>query len=307
MDRLIQQIIEKKSHITVGLDTDFAQIDGLLTGSEYNDLPIGEVITRKLVDYNKGLIDAIAPHVPCVKLQIAFYERYGIPGLIAYSETAAYAKQAGLYVIGDIKRGDIGSTSTAYAYGHLGGTVVNGKAIDDLRVDSITVNPYLGEDAITPFLDVMHKEDGTLFVLVRTSNPLSGLIQNRLTDGTTVYEHVAQWLTEIGEPYVGTHGYSSVGAVVGATQLEEMITIRRIMPKAYFLIPGYGAQGGKAEDIAKGFNPDGLGGIVNSSRGIIYAWQKENTKDYKASALKAVREMNEDLNTALKNEGKLKF
>lgn len=307
MDRLIKKVIETKSHITVGLDTDYTQIDGLLVGKTYDELTTRERITRKLVDYNKGLIDAVAPFVPCVKVQIAFYERYGIPGMIAYSETVDYAKKAGLYVIGDIKRGDIGSTSTAYAFGHLGGTTVDNEAIDDLKVDSITVNPYLGEDAITPFLDTMKQQDGTLFVLVRTSNPLSGLIQNRVTADETVYEHVAKWLQEIGKPYTGSFGYSSVGAVVGATHLEEMIAIRKIMPNAYFLIPGYGAQGGKAEDIAKGFNSDGLGGIVNSSRGIIYAWQKENTKDYQLSAVNAVKAMNQDLNSALKQEGKLKF
>jgi orotidine-5'-phosphate decarboxylase len=317
IDNLIKKVVEKKSHAVVGLDTDFNVIFPIVDeifkgkGNDYKSFTKSELIENALFEYNKGLIDATVDLVPGVKIQIAFYERYGLAGLSAYSKTAKYAKENGLYVIGDIKRGDIGSTSEAYAEGHLGAvdnfdtTYVQ----DDFKVDSITVNPYLGEDSVSPFLNALKVNNGSMFVLARTSNKYSGLIQNVVNkeNGEFVYEKVAKWLQELGKDFVGESGYSSIGAVVGATQVSEMVKIRELMPNAYFLIPGYGAQGGKAEDLASGFNADGLGGVVNSSRGIIYAWQKDGTKDYMQSAKNAVLAMNSDINSVLKSFGKAAF
>jgi orotidine-5'-phosphate decarboxylase len=317
MDRLIEKVIEKKSHVVVGLDTDFNVVKPLAEsilssrGIDAKSLSKAEFIENTLFEYNKDLIDATGDLVPSVKIQIAFYERYGLAGLAAYSRTAKYAKENGLYVIGDIKRGDIGSTSEAYAEGHLGSVDKgNDEYIqDDFKVDSITVNPYLGEDSVVPFLNALKANDGSMFVLARTSNKYSGLIQNVVNadNGENVYEKVSKWLQEIGKDYIGNRGYSSIGAVVGATQVSEMVKIRELMPNGYFLIPGYGAQGGKAEDLANGFDKNGLGGVVNSSRGIIYAWQKSDTADYKAAARKAVLDMNADINGALKSIGKMAF
>lgn len=312
MDKLIEKVIEKKSHAVVGLDTDFNVIKPLLGDIlDTKGMNKSQIIENALFEYNKNLVDATYDLVPGVKIQVAFYERYGLAGLSAYSRTAKYAAEKGLYVIGDIKRGDIGSTSEAYAEGHLGAVdnLDTTDVQDDFKVDSITVNPYLGEDSITPFLNALKVNDGSMFVLVRTSNKFSGLIQNVISNenGDNVYEKVAKWLTDLGKDYVGKSGYTSIGAVVGATKPEEMERIRELMPKAYFLIPGYGAQGGTAEDLAKGFNADGLGGVVNSSRGIIYAWQKADSKDYAGCARKAVLSMNEDINGTLDKLGKAAF
>ena len=219
--------------------------------------------------------------MPAIKPQIAMYEQFGVPGLIAFKKTVEYAQENGLVVIGDVKRGDIGSTSAAYATAHLGKISVGDKTYTPFGEDFATVNPYLGTDGIKPFIDVCAQEKKGIFILVKTSNPSSGEFQDRLIDGRPLYELVGEKVNEWGSSCMGDE-YSYVGAVVGATYPEMGKVLRKIMPKAYILVPGYGAQGGKAKDLAPYFNEDGLGAIVNSSRGIIAAYKQEKYAKYGA-------------------------
>ena len=251
--------------------------------------------------YNKGIVDATFDLIPAVKPQIAMYEQFGIPGLIAYKKTVEYCKSKDLVVIGDIKRGDIGSTSAAYAVGHLGQVQVGSKKYAGFDEDFATVNPYLGSDGVKPFMDVCKEEKKGIFVLVKTSNPSSGEFQDRVIDGRPLYELVAQW----GDELMGD-GYSYVGAVVGATYPEMGKVLRKIMPKTFILVPGYGAQGGKGADLVHFFNEDGLGAIVNSSRGIIAAYKQEKYKEFGAenyadASRAAVKDMIADISGALEN------
>jgi len=202
------------------------------------------------------------------------YEQFGIPGLQAFKKTVDYCKSKGLVVIGDIKRGDIGSTSAAYAVGHVGKVQVGSKTYAPFDEDFVTVNPYLGSDGVNPFIKVCQEEKKGMFILVKTSNPSSGEFQDRLVDGRPLYELVGEKVAEWGEQHMGNE-YSYVGAVVGATYPEMGKVLRKIMPKSYILVPGYGAQGGKGKDLVHFFNEDGLGAIVNSSRGIIAAYKQE--------------------------------
>ena len=240
--------------------------------------------------------------VPSVKPQIAMYEQFGIPGLMAYKETVDYCHEKGLIVIGDVKRGDIGSTSEAYAIGHLGEIKVGDKAYRPFDEDFATVNPYLGTDGVKPFVDVCNKCDKGIFVLVKTSNPSSGEFQDKNADGRPLYELVADKVREWGEDSMDG-SYSNVGAVVGATYPEQGEAVRKLMPHTYILVPGYGAQGGKAEDLKPFFNEDGLGAIVNSSRGIIAAYTKAPYSDrfdavhFADASREAVEDMIEDINT----------
>ncbi len=224
--------------------------------------------------FNKEIVDHTYDLIPAVKPQIAMYEQFGIEGLIVYKRTVDYCREKGLVVIGDVKRGDIGSTSAAYAAGHLGSVKVGSRTLSGFDTDFITVNPYLGTDGVKPFADVCREADKGIFVLVKTSNPSSGEFQDRLIDGRPLYELVAEKVVEWGNQTMdGT--YSNVGAVVGATYPEMSRILRKLMPHTYFLVPGYGAQGGTAEDLKYCFNEDGLGAIVNSSRGIIAAYKQE--------------------------------
>ncbi len=254
--------------------------------------------------YNKEIIDSIYDIVPAVKPQIAMYEELGIPGLITFKKTVEYCKEKGLIVIGDIKRGDIGSTSESYAVGHLGSIKIGEETFRGFDEDFATVNPYLGSDGVKPFISVCNREDKGIFVLVKTSNPSSGEFQDRLIDGRPLYEHVGEQVEKWGlESMDGS--YSNVGAVVGATYPEMGKILRDIMPHAYILVPGYGAQGGKGKDLVHFFNKDGLGAIVNSSRGIIAAWQNENYKQFADgqvgdAARAAVFDMKKDIADALK-------
>ncbi|GFI68531.1 orotidine 5'-phosphate decarboxylase [Lachnospiraceae bacterium] len=271
--------------------------------------------------FNKEIVDNIYDIIPAVKPQIAMYEQFGIPGLMAYKKTIEYCKDKGLVVIGDIKRGDIGSTSEAYAVAHLGKVKVGSKSFYSFDEDFATVNPYLGSDGVNPFIKVCQEENKGIFVLVKTSNPSSGEFQDRLVqtgihagaegkDGTGVgdrplYEIVGEYVAKWGEEYMG-ESYSYVGAVVGATYPEMGKVLRRIMPKTYILVPGYGAQGGKGKDLVHFFNEDGLGAIVNSSRGIIAAYQQEQyasfgPENFGQAARAAVEDMVKDISQALEN------
>lgn len=253
--------------------------------------------------YNKGIVDAIYDLVPAVKPQVAMYEQFGVPGMEAFKKTTDYCREKGLVVIGDVKRGDIGSTSAAYATAHLGKVKIGNKELPVFNEDFATVNPYLGSDGIKPFLEECKKEKKGIFILVKTSNPSSGEFQDRVIDGKPLYEQVAQKVAQWGDECMGD-SYSYVGCVVGATYPEMGKVLRSIMPKQYILVPGYGAQGGKASDLAPYFNKDGLGAIVNSSRGIIAAYKQEKYRkfgslNYADASRQAVLDMKDDINQAL--------
>jgi len=255
--------------------------------------------------YNKGIVDATYDLIPAVKPQIAMYEQFGIPGLIAYKKTVDYCKSKDLVVIGDIKRGDIGSTSAAYAVGHLGQVQVGSRKYAGFDEDFATVNPYLGSDGVKPFMDICKEEKKGIFVLVKTSNPSSGEFQDRVIDGRPLYELIGEKVAQWGDELVGDE-YSYVGAVVGATYPEMGKVLRKIMPKTFILVPGYGAQGGKGADLVHFFNEDGLGAIVNSSRGIIAAYKQEKYKEFGAenyadASRAAVKDMIADISGALEN------
>ena len=258
--------------------------------------------------YNKAIVDAIYELVPAVKPQIAMYEQFGLPGLSAFYKTVQYCKEKGLVVIGDIKRGDIGSTSEAYAVGHLGKVQVGSRSYYGFDEDFVTVNPYLGSDGVNPFIKVCKEEKKGIFVLVKTSNPSSGEFQDRqIADAGNrpLYEVVGEQVAKWGETHMGDT-YSYVGAVVGATYPEMGKVLRKIMPKSYILVPGYGAQGGKGADLVHFFNEDGLGAIVNSSRGIIAAYQQEKyarfgAENFADASRAAVLDMKEDIEQALQN------
>ena len=276
IQKLIDGIISKDAPVVVGLDPNLSFIPGhILKEAESaaeGDIPDycekeNLIAAEAVWQFNKAIVDAVCDLVPAVKPQVAMYEQFGIPGMIAYRRTIAYCRSKGLIVIGDVKRGDIGSTSEAYARGHLAG-----KAFD---VDFATVNPYLGSDGVKPFLKICKEFDKGIFVLVKTSNPSSGEFQDVLAgDGRAIYELVGRKVSEWGaDSKEGV--YSNVGAVVGATYPEQARILRKLMPHTFILAPGYGAQGATAHDLSAFFDPDGLGAIVNSSRGIIAAYKKE--------------------------------
>ena len=276
---MIQQLIEKiqktKAPICVGLDPMLNYIPEHILKKSFGDF--GETLegaADAIWNFNKEIVDHTFDLIPSVKPQIAMYEQFGLPGLAAYDKTVKYCQEKGLIVIGDVKRGDIGSTSAAYAAGHIGKVQVGSKTYSGFDTEYITVNPYLGTDGVKPFVDVCNECDRGIFVLVKTSNPSSGEFQDRLIDGRPLYELVAEKVVEWGSASMDGE-YSNVGAVVGATYPEMSKILRKLMPKTYFLVPGYGAQGGTAEDLKYCFNQDGLGAIVNSSRGIIAAYKKD--------------------------------
>jgi len=307
INKLVKNIIEKKSPIVVGLDPRIEQIPEEVKNKYFekygNTL---EAVKYSFIEFNRGIIDAVEELVPAVKPQIAFYEKYGIEGLIAYKDACDYAKEKGLHVIADIKRGDIGSTSKAYSDAHIGLTDINGEKVEAFFSDSVTVNPYLGDDCLKEFVDNIETYDKGMWVLVKTSNKSSEQLQNLVVENETIYKRVGDLVNAWSEKTVQTCGYSPIGAVVGATFPQEADLLRKVMPKSYFLVPGYGAQGASGKDIVNCFNEDGLGAIVNSSRGIIFAYLKKNM-DYKAAAKEAVIEMREDINQALVTAGKKYF
>ena len=304
INKLIENIKKTEAPIVVGLDPTLALIPETVLKKNYAEYGANlEGVSKAIVEYNKAIVDACYDIIPAVKPQIAMYEQFGIPGLVAYKETVDYCKSKGLVVIGDIKRGDIGSTSTAYAIGHLGKVVIEGQEFKGFDEDFATVNPYLGSDGVKPFIDVCKEEKKGIFVLVKTSNPSSGELQDKLVDGRPVYELMGEMVDKWGQDCMGD-SYSYVGAVVGATYPEMGKILRELMPKTYILVPGYGAQGGKGADLVHFFNKDGLGAIVNSSRGIIGAYKQEKyasygEANYADAARAAVIDMKEDIAGAL--------
>ena len=280
LDRLIEAIVEKQNPTVAGLDPKLDYIPAYIREASYEKYgKTLEGAADALLTFNKGLIDALYDIVPAVKPQCAYYEMYGWPGVKALHDTIAYAKEKGLFVITDGKRNDIGATMTAYAAAHLGQVSVEGELVSPFGADALTVNGYLGSDGITPLLTVCREQDTGIFVLVKTSNPSSGELQDRLLDdGKTLYAAMGDRCEQWGGQLPGKYGYSGVGAVVGATYPAQLQEMRKAAPHTFFLVPGYGAQGGAADDVAPGFDEKGLGAIVNSSRGIMCAWQKAGQK-----------------------------
>lgn len=299
---LVDRIRKKQAPILVGLDPMLSYIPEYLQKEAIREH--GETLeaaAEAVWRYNKELVDAICDIVPAVKPQSAMYEQFGIPGLSVFQKTVTYCREKGLVVIGDVKRGDIGSTSAAYAAGHLGTVQVGSKKLSVFDEDFITVNPYLGSDGIQPFIDVCREEKKGIFILVKTSNPSSGEFQDQKIDGKPLYELVGEHVAEWAEQCMGD-SYSYVGAVVGATYPEMGRVLRKVMPKSYILVPGYGAQGGTAKELAPYFNEDGLGAIVASSRGIIAAYkqpayEKYGERGFAEAARQAALAMKEDINS----------
>ena len=294
-DKLIDGIIAMQNPTCVGLDTlfDYLPEDMKAGAKTFED------VAERVLEFNKTLIDNIYDIVPSVKVQIAYYEMYGAAGMKAYYETLRYAAEKGLVVIADAKRNDIGSTAACYAKAFLGETQVNGENIKAFPSDYVTVNGYLGSDGILPFVEQCEKNDKGIFVLVKTSNPSGAEIQNMVLDnGMPMYEYVGGLVEKWGESTVGKYGYSAVGAVVGATHPTEAARLREILPHTFFLIPGYGAQGGNAEMLKSCFGKNGLGGVVNNSRGILCAYKK-NGGTYYGAAREACIAMQKDLSSVI--------
>lgn len=304
INKLVDKIKKQNAPVVVGLDPMMKFVPKHLQDAAFKEY--GETLegaAEAIWQFNKAIIDNIYDIVPAVKPQVAMYEQFGIPGMIAFKKTVDYCHEKDMVVIGDVKRGDIGSTSEAYAVAHLGKVKVGNKEIAAFDEDFATVNPYLGSDGINPFLKVCKEEKKGIFILVKTSNPSSGEFQDRLIDGRHLYEHVGEKVNEWAMQCMGDD-YSYVGAVVGATYPEMGKVLRKVMPKSFILVPGYGAQGGKAEDLVHFFNEDGLGAIVNSSRGIIAAYAKEEyakfgEANFADASRQAAIDMINDINGAL--------
>ncbi len=304
IDKLIDKIKEMNNPTVMGLDPRYEMLPESVKGKYEISL---EGASKAILEYNKALIDCTFDIIPAIKPQLAFYEMFGIAGMKAFKETCEYAHKKGMFVIADAKRGDIGSTAKGYSNAYLGQTPLEQEKITAFdNIDFLTVNPYLGVDSIKPFVEDCTKYEKGIFILVKTSNPSSGELQDlKLENGETVYEHIAELVEEWGKGLIGKYGYSSVAAVVGATYPEQLKEIRKKAPHTFFLIPGFGAQGGKAEDIALGFDKNRIGGIVNASRSLMCAYQSEKWKDKysdkeyaKATRAEALL-MKEELNKAI--------
>ncbi len=304
INKLMEKIKKTMAPIVVGLDPMLSFVPQHLLKQSYD--AYGETLegaADAIWQFNKGIIDSVCDLIPAVKPQIALYEQLGIEGLKAFQKTVDYCHEKDLVVIGDVKRGDIGSTSAAYATAHLGKVTVGSRQYTAFNEDFATVNPYFGIDGIQPFLDVCKEENKGLFILVKTSNPSGGEFQDRLIDGRPLYEHVGEKVAEWGNQHMG-EDYSYIGAVVGATYPQAGKIMRKVMPKTLILVPGYGAQGGTGADLVHYFNEDGLGAIVNSSRGIIAAYKQEqyarfSPVNYADASRQAVLDMIADINGAL--------
>lgn len=300
LDRLIKAIAEKKNPSVVGLDPALGSIPPALIEKFVNEYenPL-EGAGAAVTEWGRAIIDAIHDIVPAIKPQSAYYEALGWPGVKALAETVRYAQEKGMFVIVDGKRNDIGSTMQAYAAAYLGQTEIAGRVCEAFGGDALTVNGYLGTDGVAPLLQVCQENDKGVFILVKTSNPSSGELQDRIVGETTVYGAMGTLCESWGKQCMGVYGYSGVGAVVGATYPEQLRELRTALPHTMFLVPGYGAQGGGAQDVAGAFDARGLGAIVNSSRAILCAWKKEDTEDYAAAARRAALVMREDLTSVL--------
>ncbi|MCD8373264.1 MAG: orotidine-5'-phosphate decarboxylase [Clostridia bacterium] len=298
IDKLIKKIIDMQNPTCIGLDTSFDYLPDNLK----EDIATFEGASEVITEFNMNIIDKTCDIVPAVKIQVAYYEMYGYEGLRAFNLTANYALGRGMMVIADCKRNDIGSTAGCYATSYLGKTKINDKKIKAFSADMITVNGYLGTDGVQPFVEECKANDKGIFVLVKTSNPSSGEIQDlKLENGKTVYEHVGDLVADWGKDSIGKYGYSDVGAVVGATYPEQGAALRKRLPNTFFLIPGYGAQGGTADMLRGCFDERGLGGIVNNSRGILCAYKKPRYSgmEYYEAARAACLDMRDDLRKTL--------
>lgn len=303
MDRLIDKIKETNNPTVIGIDPKYDMIPECIKNKYEQNM---EGVAKAIEEFNKALIDATFDIIPAVKINIAFYEMYGLEGMKVFEETCKYAKEKGMLVMADIKRGDIGSTSKAYSNAFLGRTQIGEKEEKIYDVDFVTLNPYMGIDSVKPFIEDCKKYNKGAFIIVKTSNPSSGDLQDlKLENGEEVYTRVAKLVEEWGEDLRGKYEYSSISAVVGATYPKQLKDLRKTAPHTFFLIPGYGAQGGKAEDIALGFDSNGIGGIVNSSRGLMCAYKSDLWKDKyteerfaEATRQEAIRMKNE-LNNAI--------
>ena len=297
IDKLVSKIQKLNAPIVVGLDPNLAFVPEHIKKQFEGIQDPMEAAAESIFLFNKGIVDAVCDLIPAVKPQIAMYEQFGVPGLRAFQRTVEYCHEKDLVVIGDIKRGDIGSTSEAYARGHIGNA-------SPFNEDFVTLNPYMGSDSVKPFINYAKPDKKGVFILVKTSNPSSGEFQDQKIGDRALFELVADKVNEWGSDYVGECGYSYVGAVVGATYPEQAALVRKLMPKAYILVPGYGAQGATAKDILPNFNEDGLGAIVNSSRGIIAAYKNEKyakfgAEHYDEAARAAVIDMQKDISSVL--------
>ena len=298
-DVLQEKIIRMKNPTVVGLDPKPEYVPEHIRKASYEQF--GETFegaADAIFQFNKGLIDALCDIVPAVKPQSAYYERLGWPGMSMLEKTIRYAHEKGMYVIADIKRGDIGSTAEAYADAWLGVTKVGEALCGGFNADCVTLNGYMGSDSIKPFLEAAKGEDKCAFVLVKTSNPGSGELQDlKIADGRTIYEAMGELNESIAAGTQGKYGFTMAGAVTGATYPEQIQDLRARLPHTFFLVPGYGAQGGTAEDVKYAFNEKGHGAIVNSSRGIMCAWKKTggDGHDFQEAARNAAIAMKEDI------------
>ncbi len=305
IDNLIERIKQMNNPTVIGLDPRYDILPECIKKKYSKDV---EGACKGFLEFNKALIDATCDIIPAVKPQIAFYEMFGIEGMKVFDETCKYAKSKGMIVIADMKRGDIGTTAQAYSNAAIGRTPIGDINHSIFDVEFVTVNPYLGTDGVKPFVDDCAKYGKGIFILVKTSNKSSGELQDlKMEDGEELYKKVARLVNEWGKDLIGIHGYSSISAVVGATYPKQLQELRELMPHVYFLIPGYGAQGGKAEDIALGFDSNGLGGIINASRSLMRAYKSDKWKDKyieeqyaEATRAEAIR-MREELNEAIRN------
>lgn len=306
MDKLIEKIKQTQNPTVMGFDTRYEMIPDFIKNKYPKTLDGAKCA---IIEFNKSLIDSVFDIIPAIKVQIAFYEMYAIPGMEAFKETCRYAKEKGLIVIADIKRGDIGSTAQGYSSAYLGKTKIGDFEESVYDIDFITVNPYMGTDCVKPFLEDCQKYDKGLFILVKTSNPSSGDLQDlKLENGIEVYKKVANLVKDWGKDFIGENGYSSISAVVGATYPKQLEELRKFAPHTFFLVPGYGAQGGKSSDIALAFDNNNLGGIINASRSLMCAYKSDLWKDKfsefefsKATRAEVLR-MKDDINNAIVNK-----
>lgn len=298
-DVLQEKIREKKNPTVAGLDARIEYVPEYIRKEAFEKYGVGlKGAVEALWQFNVGLIDALCDIVPAVKPQSAYYENLGWQGMEMLERTIRYAKEKGLFVIADIKRGDIGSTATAYAEGWLSGAPIEGQVFKSFDADCVTLNGYMGSDSIKPFLEAAKGEDKCAFVLVKTSNPGSGELQDvKAADGRTIYEVMGELNEQIAAGTEGKYGFTMAGAVTGATYPQQIQDLRARLPHTFFLVPGYGAQGGTAADVKYAFNEKGHGAIVNSSRGIMCAWKKTggDGHDFKEAARNAAIAMRDDI------------
>jgi orotidine-5'-phosphate decarboxylase len=308
-DKLAEQIRLKNNPTVMGLDPKLEYIPASIKDKHYSkNTEAFKAAADSILEFNKRLIDATFDIIPAVKPQLAYYEMYGPEGLRAFYKTVSYAKEKGLLVIADGKRNDIGSTAEAYAAAYLGKTDINGKSIEVFGADALTVNAYLGSDGIKPFINLCRENQKGIFILVKTSNPSSGQLQDLLlADGRTIYEAMTDLVEQWGSTEMGKCGYSSIGAVVGATYPKQLLELRKRMPKAWILVPGYGAQGGTAADVAKAFDKNGLGAVINASRSLMCAWKLEiwnavySNEEFDKAARAEAERMKDDINKEREN------